>query len=97
MKHHENDDPIIEGELGSSCSCKKLASGDVGFHQFLFLELAHTTVLNKSKTMHTQNIKLLIIDERGTRLLKPHKLTMRNTRASRKHQQSWVKGMILLT
>jgi hypothetical protein len=42
MKNHENDDQIIEGELGSSCSPKELASGDVGLHQFLFLQPAHT-------------------------------------------------------
>jgi hypothetical protein len=34
MKNHENDDQIIKGELGSSCSFEKLVGGDVGLHQF---------------------------------------------------------------
>jgi hypothetical protein len=32
MKNHENDDQIIKGELGSSCSLKELVGGDVGLH-----------------------------------------------------------------
>jgi hypothetical protein len=41
MKNHENDDQIIKGELGSSCSPKELVGSDVGLYQFLFLEPAH--------------------------------------------------------
>jgi len=42
MKNHDNDDQIIKGELGSSCSPKKLVGGDVGLHQFLLLEPTQT-------------------------------------------------------
>jgi hypothetical protein len=38
MKNHENDDQIIKGELGSSCSPEELVGGDVGLHQLLLLE-----------------------------------------------------------
>jgi hypothetical protein len=42
MKNHENDDQIIKGELGNSCSLEELVGGDVGLHQFLLLEPSHT-------------------------------------------------------
>ncbi len=42
MKDHENDDQIIKGELGSSCSSEKLVGSDFGLHQFLLLEPTHT-------------------------------------------------------
>jgi hypothetical protein len=41
MKNHENDDQIIEGELGNSYSPKEFVGKDVGLHQFLFLEPTH--------------------------------------------------------
>jgi hypothetical protein len=42
MKNHENDDQIIEGELGSYCSREELDGDDVGLHQFFLLEPTHT-------------------------------------------------------
>jgi hypothetical protein len=41
MKNHENDDQIIEGELGNSYSPKEFVGNDVGLHQFLLLEPTH--------------------------------------------------------
>jgi hypothetical protein len=32
MENHENDDQIIEGELGSYCSPKEFDGDDVGLH-----------------------------------------------------------------
>jgi hypothetical protein len=42
MKNHENDDQIIKGELGNSCSPEELVGNDVGLHQFFLLEPTHT-------------------------------------------------------
>jgi hypothetical protein len=42
MKNQENDDQIINGELGNSCPHEEIVGSDVGLHQFLLLEPSHT-------------------------------------------------------